>query len=122
MKDLVKDIDYPKLDLDECAAMFKQWEHHKEESILGYRNHAFALARDRHEGARPPHAVVRGDGRFDAELSGDQGVMTKLDGDLTAAEPLPTGREHMTKPKLSEAHRSFAKRLRQKQTTSDARL
>jgi trimethylamine monooxygenase len=21
--------------------MFKEWEHHKEESILGYRNHAF---------------------------------------------------------------------------------
>jgi trimethylamine monooxygenase len=41
MKDLVKDVDYPKLDLDDCAAMFKEWEHHKEESILGYRNHAF---------------------------------------------------------------------------------
>ena len=42
MKDLVKDIDYPKVDLGECAAMFKVWEHQKEESILGYRNHAFA--------------------------------------------------------------------------------
>ena len=41
MKDLVKDIDYPKVDLDDCAAMFKEWEHYKEESILGYRNHAF---------------------------------------------------------------------------------
>ena len=42
MKDLVKDIDYPDVDLDECAAMFKEWEHHKGESILDYRNHAFA--------------------------------------------------------------------------------
>jgi trimethylamine monooxygenase len=41
MKDLVKDIDYPKLDLGQCAAMFKEWEHQKEESILGYRNNAF---------------------------------------------------------------------------------
>jgi trimethylamine monooxygenase len=42
MKDLVKDIDYPNLDLDMAARLFKEWEHHKEESILGYRNHAFA--------------------------------------------------------------------------------
>ena len=41
MKDLVKDVDYPKVDLDDCAAMFKHWEHLKEESILGYRDHAF---------------------------------------------------------------------------------
>lgn len=42
MLDLVKDIDYPKVDLPACAAMFKEWEHDKEESILGYRNHAFS--------------------------------------------------------------------------------
>jgi trimethylamine monooxygenase len=42
MKDLVKDIDYPTFDLDMAARLFKEWEHHKEESILGYRNHAFA--------------------------------------------------------------------------------
>lgn len=65
--------------------------------------------------------MVRGARQFNGELFGEQGVVSKLDGDLTA-EPLPTGREHMTKPKLSEVHRSFAKRLRQKQTTSDARL
>jgi trimethylamine monooxygenase len=44
MKDLVKDVDYPKVDLDDCAAMFKHWEHLKEESILGYRDHAFHSA------------------------------------------------------------------------------
>ena len=42
MKDICKDIDYPKFDLDMAADLFKQWEHHKEESILGYRDHAFA--------------------------------------------------------------------------------
>jgi trimethylamine monooxygenase len=41
LRDLAKDVDYPEFDLGECAAMFKEWEHHKEESILGYRNHAF---------------------------------------------------------------------------------
>jgi trimethylamine monooxygenase len=40
LKDLVKDIDYPKVDLDDCAAMFKHWEHLKEESIVSYRDHA----------------------------------------------------------------------------------
>jgi trimethylamine monooxygenase len=42
MKDIVKDTDYPRLDLDMAARLFKEWEHHKEESILGYRDHAFA--------------------------------------------------------------------------------
>ena len=42
MKDLVKDTDYPKFDLDMAAELFKEWEHHKEESILGYRNNAYA--------------------------------------------------------------------------------
>ena len=42
MKDIVKDSDYPEFDLDMAAHLFKEWEHHKEESILDYRNHAFA--------------------------------------------------------------------------------
>ena len=42
MKDLAREIDYPAFDLDMAARLFKEWEHYKEESILGYRNHAFA--------------------------------------------------------------------------------
>ncbi len=42
VKDLAKDTDYPAFDADMAARLFKEWEHHKEESILGYRNHAFA--------------------------------------------------------------------------------
>jgi trimethylamine monooxygenase len=41
VKDLMKDTDYPKFDLDHAAEMFKEWEHHKVESILGYRDKAF---------------------------------------------------------------------------------
>lgn len=41
VKDLLKDVDYPKFGLDHAADMFKEWEHHKEESILGYRDKAF---------------------------------------------------------------------------------
>ena len=41
VKDLAKDVDYPKFDIDKAATMFKEWEHHKEESILGYRDKAF---------------------------------------------------------------------------------
>lgn len=41
VKDLAKDVDYPAFEIDKAAAMFKEWEHHKEESILGYRDKAF---------------------------------------------------------------------------------
>lgn len=41
-RDLCEMTDYPKIDLAMVADMFKQWEHHKEESIVGYRNQAFA--------------------------------------------------------------------------------
>ena len=39
-KDLVAPTDYPDFDLDLAAQLFKEWEHHKEESILGYRDKA----------------------------------------------------------------------------------
>jgi trimethylamine monooxygenase len=41
VRDLVKDTDYPKFDIDMTVDEFKQWEHDKEESILGYRDKAF---------------------------------------------------------------------------------
>lgn len=41
-RDLCEATDYPKIDLAQVADMFKEWEHHKEESILGYRNKSFA--------------------------------------------------------------------------------
>lgn len=40
--DLLKDVDYPKFDLDLTRAHFKKWEHDKEESIIGYRDHGFS--------------------------------------------------------------------------------
>jgi trimethylamine monooxygenase len=42
VKELAKLTDYPAFNADMAARLFKEWEHHKEESILGYRNHAFA--------------------------------------------------------------------------------
>jgi trimethylamine monooxygenase len=41
MKDIVQHTDYPAFDLDQAAEMFKEWEHHKGESIVGYRDHPF---------------------------------------------------------------------------------
>ena len=38
-KDLSEKVDYS-LDWDVAAENFKHWEHHKEESIVGYRNHS----------------------------------------------------------------------------------
>ncbi|MCC7252672.1 NAD(P)/FAD-dependent oxidoreductase [Hyphomicrobium sp.] len=40
-RDLLVATDYPRLDVDEVARMFKEWEHHKMENILTYRDHAF---------------------------------------------------------------------------------
>ena len=40
-RDLLAPTDYPRLDVDEVARMFKEWEHHKVENILTYRDHAF---------------------------------------------------------------------------------
>lgn len=42
IQDLIKDVDYADFDLDLTRVHFKEWEHHKEESIIGYRDHAFA--------------------------------------------------------------------------------
>ncbi|GAA5167267.1 NAD(P)/FAD-dependent oxidoreductase [Pseudonocardia eucalypti] len=41
LRDLMKDTDYPDFDLDLTRRHFKVWEHHKEESITGYRDRAF---------------------------------------------------------------------------------
>jgi trimethylamine monooxygenase len=41
MRDLLAATDYPHLDVGRVAELFKEWEHHKMESILGYRNRAY---------------------------------------------------------------------------------
>jgi trimethylamine monooxygenase len=41
VRDLLADTDYPHLDVDRVAELFKEWEHHKVESILGYRNRSY---------------------------------------------------------------------------------
>ncbi len=41
IRDLLEPVDYPEFDLDMAADLFKQWEHDKEHSIVGYRDKAF---------------------------------------------------------------------------------
>jgi trimethylamine monooxygenase len=41
VRDLLTATDYPHLDVDRVAQLFKDWEHHKGESILGYRDHCY---------------------------------------------------------------------------------
>ncbi len=41
LKDLHQHIDYPKFDIDMTADHFKEWEHDKEHSIVGYRDKSF---------------------------------------------------------------------------------
>ena len=41
LRDLCAATDYPKFDIDLTVKEFYEWEHHKEESILGYRNKSF---------------------------------------------------------------------------------
>lgn len=41
VRDLVKDTDYPKFDIDAVDQAFIEWEHDKEHSIIGYRDKIF---------------------------------------------------------------------------------
>lgn len=41
IRDLVQPTDYPTFDVEGVAEIFKQWEHHKEADILGYRNKSY---------------------------------------------------------------------------------
>ena len=43
-KELAEATDYPQIDFDMIAVLFKEWEHDKEESIVGYRDQAFTAA------------------------------------------------------------------------------
>tara|TARA_B100000700_G_scaffold147741_1_gene164634 strand:+ start:490 stop:1827 length:1338 start_codon:yes stop_codon:yes gene_type:complete len=41
-KDLYESSDYPKIDFELIRTHFKEWEHHKEEDIMTYRNRSFS--------------------------------------------------------------------------------
>ncbi len=41
IRDLLKATDYPAFDVEGMAEIFKKWEHHKEDDILGYRNKSY---------------------------------------------------------------------------------
>ena len=43
-KDLCSMVDYPKIDMELIRKHFYDWEHHKEEDILQYRNKSFSSA------------------------------------------------------------------------------
>ena len=41
VRELLAATDYPRLDVDKVAALFKEWEHHKMEGILTYRDRSY---------------------------------------------------------------------------------
>lgn len=41
VRELLAETDYPRLDVDMCADLFKQWEHAKTEGILTYRDRSY---------------------------------------------------------------------------------
>lgn len=41
VRDLLAPTDYPRLDVDMVARLFKEWEHHKVEGILTYRDRSY---------------------------------------------------------------------------------
>lgn len=41
VRDLLGPTDYPRLNVDQCAKLFKEWEHHKVEGILTYRERSY---------------------------------------------------------------------------------
>jgi trimethylamine monooxygenase len=42
VRDLLERVDYPAFDLDLVREHFYTWEHHKQESITGYRDRSFS--------------------------------------------------------------------------------
>lgn len=40
-RDLVRETDYPDFAVEEQAELFKLWQHHKQEDIIGYRNQSY---------------------------------------------------------------------------------
>lgn len=53
VRDLLGATDYPFLDVDKVAELFKQWEHDKQASILGYRNRSYCSVLTGNQA--PPH-------------------------------------------------------------------
>lgn len=41
VRDLIAPTDYPRLNVDMCAKLFKVWEHHKTDNILTYRDQSY---------------------------------------------------------------------------------
>jgi len=41
VRELLQATDYPHLDVDKVAELFKEWEHHKMEGILTYRDRSY---------------------------------------------------------------------------------
>nr|VFK62398.1 MAG: trimethylamine monooxygenase [Candidatus Kentron sp. TUN] len=41
VKDLIAETDYPNFDIDGVNRTFLEWEHHKHEDIMGFRDHAY---------------------------------------------------------------------------------
>ena len=68
VRDLCAATDYPKFDIDMTVDEFKEWEHDKQNSIVGYRNKAF---KSPCTGTMAPvhHTPwLRGDGRHDEDV------------------------------------------------------
>ncbi len=41
VRELIAPTDYPRLNVDMCAKLFKEWEHHKVDGILTYRDRSY---------------------------------------------------------------------------------
>lgn len=41
VKELIAETDYPQFDIDKVNETFMEWEHHKMEDIMGFRNHGY---------------------------------------------------------------------------------
>ena len=53
VQELIDATDYPSFDIDGVNKTFFEWEHHKEEDIMGFRNHSYRSLMTGH--MSPPH-------------------------------------------------------------------
>ena len=121
-KELIEATDYPSFDIEETNKTFMEWEHHKMENIMGFRDNAY---RSLMTGTMAPKHHTKwmgGDGRFAGELSADEvrrltaracssGPPPPSPFRCSAARPSCRGPAHCREPP-SARHRASATRRR----------
>ena len=64
IKELIDATDYPSFDIEAVNKTFMEWEHHKAEDIMGFRDNAYRSLMTGTMAPQASYALAEGDGRF----------------------------------------------------------